>query len=469
MQSSAFRVASSRSRPARAPKPASVASPAVADLPLAPAPQVFSPEAFAAYEVWRGKAAEVMLILFGVSTLPHVGAWLLGYDLPATFQWVVVTSLIVVFTVAGIAGRRWSIAVRVWLLLLVAYLASIQGFIWYSGAMARVWLLGAPILALILAGPRSALVAAIVSIVITALHTTFALTGWIDGWHVVGFDDGQPVIILARSVMWMTFFVPVLILVYSAHLFHLRTLAAERATSARLEEEVANREAANESLSREATERNRLEREVARVGDEERRRLGHDLHDGAGQQLAVALLRCAALEQRLEGDGCAGAAEARDLMALLESTMDEVHEVARSLSPVDMDLEALGPALGALTRRAGTAWGVRCEFQEKGQVRLYERHHTLDLYRIAQEAVTNAGKHAGARWIMVTLGSEDGRALLTVEDDGRGLPTTVPCGGSGLHIMAFRAHRIGGRLDLERPPTGGTRVVCQVVPTEALR
>jgi signal transduction histidine kinase len=410
----------------------------------------------------------MMLILFGVSTLPHVGAWLLGYDLPATTQWVVVTTMIVLLTVAGVAGRRWSIAVRVWLLLLVAYLASIQGFIWYSGAMARVWLLGAPILALILAGPRSAFIAAIVSIVLTALHTTFALTGWIDGWRVVGFDDARPVIVLARSVMWMTFFVPVLVLVNRAHLFHMRTLAAERATSARLEEEVANREAANESLSRAAVERDRLEREVARVGDEERRRLGHDLHDGAGQQLAVALLRCAALEQRLEGDGCAGAAEARDLMGLLESTMDEVHEVARSLSPVDMDPEALGPALGALTRRAGACWGVRCDFVETGEVRFYDRQHTLDLYRIAQEAVTNAGKHAGARRIAVSLGSNDGHVLLTVEDDGRGLPTTVPFGGSGLHIMAFRANRIGGRLELESRPAGGTRVVCQV-PMEGLR
>jgi signal transduction histidine kinase len=415
-----------------------------------------------AFEKWRVQSAQLMLLLFGISVLPHLGAWIAGYELPGRTQWIALTVAIVALMVAGVVGRRWSPTVRVWLLLLVSYLAAIQGLIWYTGAMARVWLLGAPILAIILAGPRSALVAAALSVGLITLHAVAAVTGFGDAWHVEGFIESDPHVVVSRSIMWVAFFIPVLFLTRSVHLFHLRTLTAERTVTARLEAEVAEREAAHDSLARASAERERLEREIARVGDEERRRLGQDLHDGASQQLAVALLRCTALENRLASEYPDGAPDLRDLGALLESTMDEVHEVARSLSPVEMNPEALGPALGCLARRAAHSFGVRCDYREIGEVHVSDCDRTLDLYRIAREAVNNAGKHAHARRITVTLDGGDGQVLLAVEDDGRGLPKEVTGHGLGLRIMALRANRLGGTLAVEPSPTGGTRLVCRV-------
>jgi signal transduction histidine kinase len=422
---------------------------------------VVAAEAQAAFQEWRGRAAQVMLILFGVALVPHLGSWLLGYALPGGW-WVVITVVMLVLVTAGVVARAWPPIVRVWLLLLVAYLASVHGLILYTGAMARVWLLGAPIVALILAGPRSGLVAVFLSVGLIFLHAVAAWTGVTDSWHVAGFDESSPSVVIARAVSWLGFFVPVMILIRSAHVFHLRTLAAEREVTARLEEEIAERRVAHESLARAAGERERFEREIARVGDDERRRLGHDLHDGANQQLAVALLRCAALEDRLATEYPQGVADMRALGEIIEATMDEVHEVARALAPVEMDPEALGPALGALARRTAHSFGVPCVYRESGDVRLPDRERTLDLYRIAQEALTNAGKHAQARRIMVTLDGEDGEVLLSVEDDGTGVSGGADGTGLGLRIMAFRANRMGGTLSIEPAPTGGTRLVCQV-------
>jgi signal transduction histidine kinase len=403
-----------------------------------------------------------MLILFGISVLPHLGAWLYGYQLPGRTQWIAVTLAIVALVVAGVVVRRWPSMVRVWLLLLVSYLAAVHGLIWYTGAMARVWLLGAPILALILAGPRSGVVAAAISTGLIALHAVAAVTGVGAVWHVEGFVENNPAVVVSRSIMWIAFFVPVLILTRNVHLFHLRTLQAERQVTARLEAEVAERRVAHESLARASAERERLEREIALVGDAERCRLGQDLHDGASQQLAVALLRCMALENRLATEYPEVIADVRELGTLLESTLDEVHEVARSLSPVGMDPESLGPALWSLARRTAHSFRVRCEYRETGEVQLPDRERTLDLFRIAQEAVVNAGKHAHAGRITVTLDGGDGQVLLAVEDDGGGLAGEASGTGLGLRIMALRANRMGGTLAIEPSPTGGTRLVCTV-------
>lgn len=259
----------------------------VVDRPTAPDP---GEEAQAALRRWRSKAAEAMLLFFALSIIPHLAAWLVSYDLPATVQWSAVVLLIGILVTAGVFAQRWPPAVRVWLLLLVSYLASIQGLVWYSGAMARLWLLGAPILALILAGRRSAWIAAAISIGLMALHTLGAITGTTSGLQVPGFEEGRPGVIVARAVMWITYFLPLLVLLFQFDRFQVRTLAMERATSARLADELTWHQRATESLERGAAERDRLEREIERVAEEERRRLGHDLHDGVSQQLALALM-----------------------------------------------------------------------------------------------------------------------------------------------------------------------------------
>lgn len=418
-----------------------------------------------ALRAWRLKATDALLVLIALAAAGSAAAWVLNPDLPGSSSHRLPTALFYVLVVTAAAAiRGHHHEARVWFILSVLYLSALQGLLMYDGAMARVWLLVAPITALLLVGPRSGRVAAVISVVLILLHTVGGVTGVTDRLRVPGFDSTRHAIVIYLAVMWLGTLLPLLILLERFHLWHTRTLATALGTTSRLEEAAAQRRVADGLLAKGAAERERLEREIARVADDERRRLGHDLHDGVSQQLTGALLRCAALEERLTAEGSGVAADARALSALLESTMDEVQEVARSLSPVEMDPDALGPALGALSRRVAGSLGLPCEYRQEGDVRLPDREHTLHLYRIAQEAVTNAGKHARAGRIGVTLTGADGHVLLTVEDDGVGMPAPAPPGpgGLGLRIMAFRAQKIGGTLTIDHPPQGGTRVLCEV-------
>jgi signal transduction histidine kinase len=85
------------------------------------------------------------------------------------------------------------------------------------------------------------------------------------------------------------------------------------------------------------------------------------------------------------------------------------------------------------------------------------------LYRIAQEAVTNAVRHSGAHGISITLARKDGETALSIEDDGTGLSSeAMQADGMGLRTMRYRAELVGGKLEVGPGPSGGTRVVCRL-------
>jgi two-component system CheB/CheR fusion protein len=209
-------------------------------------------------------------------------------------------------------------------------------------------------------------------------------------------------------------------------------------------------------------ERQRLEREIAAVGDAERRRLGQELHDGVCQQVTAALLRCQGMESRLKRSGSVSCTDFAPLSSLLAETVDDAHNVARGLCPLDPDPEALAPALRALARRTQEMAGVRCEFLAAGDVRVPDPAMAQHLYRIAQEALSNASRHAHASRIAVELRGGDGELTLQVQDDGAGLPPELPAGGMGLRTMGYRAQIMGGEFTVAPGPGGGARVTCRV-------
>jgi two-component system CheB/CheR fusion protein len=217
---------------------------------------------------------------------------------------------------------------------------------------------------------------------------------------------------------------------------------------------------------REMRERQRLEREIAGLGDRERRRLGQDLHDGVCQQVTAALLRCQALERRLERGGSVSGTDFAPLSSLLADTIDEAHNIARGLCPLEPDPEALAPALRALTKRMQKVVAVRCECVTAGDVRVTDPEVAQHLYRIAQEALSNAVRHAKASRISLEFRGTDSEFTLQVEDDGVGLPAASPAGGMGLRTMTYRAQILGGQLTVEPAPGGGTLVTCRVPRSE---
>jgi signal transduction histidine kinase len=148
--------------------------------------------------------------------------------------------------------------------------------------------------------------------------------------------------------------------------------------------------AAQRKVEREMRERQRLEPELAAIGDGERRRLGQELHDGVCQQVTAALLCCQAMERRLERGGVLSGADFSPLSSLLAETIDDAHNVARGLCPLEPDPDALAPALRALTKRTQEMAGVRCEFRATADVRVHDPEAAQHLYRIGQEALSNA-------------------------------------------------------------------------------
>ena len=151
----------------------------------------------------------------------------------------------------------------------------------------------------------------------------------------------------------------------------------------------------------------------------------------------------------------------------MAETIDEAHNVARGLCPLEPEPEALAPALRALTKRMQEVAAVRCECMTTGDVRVADPEMAQHLYRIAQEALSNAVRHAKASRIRLEFRGTDSELTLQVEDDGVGLPAASPAGGMGLRTMMYRAEILGGKLTVAPALGSGTRVTCRVPRPDA--
>ena len=211
---------------------------------------------------------------------------------------------------------------------------------------------------------------------------------------------------------------------------------------------------------RDAALRRELERELLDARSREQRRIAHDLHDGLGQSLAGIALLVRALAAKLEARGVPEVELATKLSELVRETIAESRSLARMLDPVTDEEGGLLAALEDLVRGLSRLFDVPIDLK-RSAVRAVDRERAVHLYRIAQEAITNAVKHGEPSRITVGLAEQDGRIVLTVEDDGNGLPDPIERRGLGLRIMEHRARTIGGALTLEPGPNGkGLRVRC---------
>lgn len=215
------------------------------------------------------------------------------------------------------------------------------------------------------------------------------------------------------------------------------------------------------------TERKRLEKEILDISDREQRRIGQDLHDGLGQHLAGIELMSEVLEQRLAGarskEASNLAPEAGKIARHVREAISQARALARGLSPVVIESEGLMAALQQLADSASQMFRIRCEFLCHSPVLVTDHTIATHLYRIAQEAVSNAVKHGKTKEAQILLRTSGERIVLVIKDKGVGLPESLPSGkGMGLRIMQYRAGIIGGSVVVQRDPEGGTSVVCSV-------
>ncbi len=221
--------------------------------------------------------------------------------------------------------------------------------------------------------------------------------------------------------------------------------------------------AAASTITQNMIERRRLEEELLDVGERERQRLGRDLHDGLGQHLAGLELLCRALRNRLESGHIAEARAAEEIAVQIQQAREQTRVLARGLVPVMSSPDGLMQALDDLAATSSKLLRVECTFCCEQPALVTDHTVAVHLYRIAQEAVTNAVRHGLARRIELSLVRRSAMLALEVRDNGSGLPPDYRrCSGMGLRTMEYRSRMAGGTLRIESATPRGTVVICRV-------
>lgn len=220
----------------------------------------------------------------------------------------------------------------------------------------------------------------------------------------------------------------------------------------------------------EVTNRKELEQEILEISNREQRRLGSDLHDGLGQELTGLSLLLKGLEVQLSREAPQYSSQVTKISDLLARAIQSTRSLARGLAPVNLERGGLPEALKHLAARCTDMYNLQCSFAN-GTQKLpdLEEGAATHLYRIAQEATTNAARYARARSIAIDLRSTGRKLQLSIADDGIGLTAGLAQGspGMGLKIMEYRARMLGGTINFEEPATG-TRIVL-TAPLHLLR
>jgi two-component system sensor kinase FixL len=213
-------------------------------------------------------------------------------------------------------------------------------------------------------------------------------------------------------------------------------------------------------VTRDITEMRSLERELLEISDRQQMVIGHELHDGIGQELTGIALLTQNLRQRLLSHDKIESDEAGRIAGLANRTLDQVRKLARGLASVDLDPEGMESALRDLAVTVQASLGRPCTVVSRGKPAWPDGTVPLHLFRIVQEAVNNAVRHAKPKQIRIELDTMKDAVTLSVHDDGVGLPPAgVRRKGMGFSVMQYRSRLIGASLEI-RSGAGGTSVIC---------
>jgi two-component system sensor histidine kinase UhpB len=221
----------------------------------------------------------------------------------------------------------------------------------------------------------------------------------------------------------------------------------------------------NAMLDRLESARREAARTALAAQEGERLRVAQELHDEIGQTLTAVTMQA---ERAADGDPALAADALRSVAHAVRGSLDEVRRIARELRPEALDDLGLVNALIALCNRVGAQDGPRVRRELQGDLAPLSPDWELVIYRIAQEALTNALRHSGAPTVTVSLMADAEGLILRVADDGRGMPAQLPGGTAGIAGMRERALLVGGRLSIESRPGRGTevRLMIPIEPEE---
>jgi PAS domain S-box-containing protein len=217
-----------------------------------------------------------------------------------------------------------------------------------------------------------------------------------------------------------------------------------------------------EVLQGEVVERMRLQREVLEISEEEQRRIGRELHDGLQQELVGMTFECQLLNKILAAKSLPEADDAARIHRYLGDAIDHTRAITRMLYPIDLDSKDISFALKQLASRVESLFHISCQFTGPKSFVVERPEVAINIYRIVQEAVTNAVKHGKADCVSVDLKSRGNRITFAIKDNGIGLTADYDeTKGMGLRIMKYRSSVIGATLTIKPNAEGpGVVVVC---------
>jgi signal transduction histidine kinase len=242
---------------------------------------------------------------------------------------------------------------------------------------------------------------------------------------------------------------------------------ALRGAQAELETRVKERtlalQDANARLRQVFEERKKLELELLEIAENERRRIGLDLHDDLGQKLTGICLMVKGLAQKLKIQGNSHSEEAHKIHALVEEVIERTHNIARQFSSLDAHGGNLTESLSHLAESVMKMFPVHCAFKPQGALPVLSDHAGVQLAKIAQEAVSNAIKHGKASRVELQLGFENGVLTLLIKNDGEPFQPPPPTQKRmGLRIMRYRASTLDGSVAIGPGEEGGACVTCTI-------
>src|SRR5437667_4756369 len=223
------------------------------------------------------------------------------------------------------------------------------------------------------------------------------------------------------------------------------------------------------ALQREMAERQRLDREIAQVADRERRRLGQDLHDRLGQHLTGTALAAQVLKEKLATKSAPEVTEAERLVRYVEEGIDLTRNLARGFFSPELEADGLSVALEGLGENISERFAINCIFHGREPIPVRDSAVATQLYRIAQEAATNAAKHAAAKNIDIRVTVDGSELTLAIIDDGVGFPDKLSGSkGLGLRLMRHGSALIGAALSVQRNGGSGTVATCKLrIPSDS--
>ncbi|MEO6750353.1 MAG: ATP-binding protein [Chthoniobacteraceae bacterium] len=207
-----------------------------------------------------------------------------------------------------------------------------------------------------------------------------------------------------------------------------------------------------------------LEEEIVRASEEVQQRIGRDLHDGLCQFLAGTALVAHSLAEKLEAQRAPESENARKLQGLIGDAARQAREIAHGAFTVPTGPEGLPTALDELASTSAKLFeGIAVRFLNRGDFSNLAIESANHLYRIAQEALSNAIRHGKARNVTIELYGDEEGLVLTVSSDGKAFDGNASSSsGMGLKSMHYRAHALGGMLAIAEGQDGGSEVTCIV-------